>query len=253
MSLADGPAVEARDLRKTYVTARGEVPAVRGVDLDVPHGEFFGLLGPNGAGKSTTIGMLTTLTVPSAGVARIAGADVVRDPVAAKLRIGVASQNNTLDRQLTVAENLEFRGRFFGMRGRQARARAAEMLDMFGLTARSRAMVYELSGGQVRRLMVARALMHAPPVLVLDEPTAGIDPQARFNLWQVLRRLHAEGQTLVLTTHHLEEAEELCERVAIIDHGRVLICDSVPGLLDVTGQPDLENVFLELTGREYRE
>ena len=204
--------------------------AVRGIDLDVAPGEFFGLLGPNGAGKSTTIGMLTTLVLPTSGHAYVAGLDVVRDPVGVKRRIGVVSQTNTLDRQISVAENLEFRARFFGVSARDARRRTAELLDLFGLSERAEATPFELSGGQARRLMVARALVHRPEILFLDEPTAGLDPQTRVNLWDVLRGLHAEGQTILLTTHYMEEADELCERVAIIDHGQVLASDTVDGL-----------------------
>ncbi|KWW99362.1 ABC transporter related protein [Carbonactinospora thermoautotrophica] len=193
-------------------------------------GEFFGLLGPNGAGKSTTIGMLTTRVIPAGGQAFVYGIDVRAHPVEVKRHIGVVSQHNTLDRRLDVAENLEFRGRYFGMSAREARRRAGELLDLFNLGERRKAMVYELSGGQAQRLLIARALAHRPPLLFLDEPTAGIDPQTRLNLWETLRRLHAEGQTILLTTHYLEEAETLCERVAIIDHGQVLACDTVPAL-----------------------
>ncbi len=223
-------AIRTVDLHKTYRSAHAAVEAVRGIDLDVAPGEFFGLLGPNGAGKSTTIGMLTTLVVPTSGQAFVAGLDVVHDPVGVKRRIGVVSQTNTLDRHLTVAENLEFRARFFGVGARDARRRAAELLDVFGLADRAAAMSDQLSGGQARRLMIARALVHRPEVLFLDEPTAGLDPQTRVNLWDTLRDLHADGQTILLTTHYMEEADELCQRVAIIDRGTVLACDTVAGL-----------------------
>ncbi len=163
------------------------------------------------------------------------GIDVCANPVEVKRRIGVVSQHNTLDRRLDVAENLEFRGRYFGMSAREARRRAGELLDLFNLGERRKAMVYELSGGQAQRVLIARALMHRPPLLFLDEPTAGIDPQTRLNLWETLRRLHAEGQTILLTTHYLEEAETLCERVAITDYGRVLACDTVPALKKSVG------------------
>ncbi len=216
------PAIRTVDLRKEYRSRRGQVEAVRGIDLQVPRGQFFGLLGPNGAGKSTTIGMLSTLVIPSAGIAQVAGYDVVRAAVEVKRRIGVVSQANTLDRALTVEENLEFRGRFFDRSRRAVRQRTEQVLAMLELSDRRRAMVYELSGGQERRLMIGRALMHRPQIMFLDEPTAGIDPQARLNVWDVLRGLHADGLTLVLTTHYLDEAEELCEYVAIIDHGQIL-------------------------------
>ncbi len=228
-------AIRTVDLHKTYVSPRGEIPAVRGIDLEVPRGQFFGLLGPNGAGKTTTIGMLTTLVLPTRGEAYVAGVDAVRQPVEVKRRIGMVTQNNTLDRDLNVAENLEFRGLYFGMARRDARRRADELLELFNLSERRKANVYELSGGQAKRLMIARALVHRPEVLFLDEPTAGIDPQTRINLWDTLRGLHAEGQSIVLTTHYMEEAEALCERIAIIDHGKVLACDTVDGLKSSAG------------------
>jgi daunorubicin resistance ABC transporter ATP-binding subunit len=215
-------AIRTEGLRKTYKSSRGDVQAVRGIDLDVPQGEFFGLLGPNGAGKSTTIGMLTTLVAPTGGRAWVAGHDVVRDPVAVKRRIGVVTQNNTLDMQLTVSENLQFRSRFFGLGPRAAARRAAQLIDAFGLGDRRNAMADQLSGGQARRLLIARALVHTPDVLFLDEPTAGLDPQTRVNLWDILKVLHSSGQTVLLTTHYMEEAEALCDRVAVIDHGQVL-------------------------------
>ena len=230
-----GTAIRTEDLRKTYKTPRGDVPAVRGIDLNVPAGELFGLLGPNGAGKSTTIGMLTTLVLPTGGRAWVAGMDVVADPVAVKRRIGVVTQNNTLDMQLTVAENLEFRSRFFGLGLREASRRAAQLLEVFGLADRRKAMSTDLSGGQAKRLLIARALVHQPDVLFLDEPTAGLDPQTRVNLWDILQVLHAEGQTILLTTHYMEEAEALCEQIAVIDHGQVLASGTVNELKDDAG------------------
>jgi len=238
-------AIRTEDLRKTYKTSRGDVQAVRGIDLDVPSGEFFGLLGPNGAGKSTTIGMLTTLVLPTGGRAWVAGVDVVGDPVAVKRRIGVVTQNNTLDMQLTVAENLEFRSRFFGLGAREAGRRAEQLLDAFGLADRRRAMATDLSGGQARRLLIARALVHRPDVLFLDEPTAGLDPQTRVNLWDILRVLHDQGQTILLTTHYMEEAEALCDRVAVIDHGRVLAAGTVDDLKQSTGADTVITVRYE--------
>ena len=228
-------AIRTADLRKTYKSSRGDVEAVRGIDLDVPQGEFFGLLGPNGAGKSTTIGMLTTLVAPTGGRAWVAGHDVVKDPVAVKRRIGVVTQNNTLDMQLTVQENLEFRSRFFGLSLGAASKRAAQLIDAFGLSDRRRAMADQLSGGQARRLMIARALVHQPDVLFLDEPTAGLDPQTRVNLWDILKVLHEQGQTILLTTHYMEEAEALCDKVAVVDHGLVLAEGSVDSLLADSG------------------
>jgi ABC-2 type transport system ATP-binding protein len=215
-------AIQVADLHKTYESSGRQVHAVRGITLTVAEGEFFGLLGPNGAGKSTTFGMLTTRVKPSSGRVMVAGADPVREPVKVKRRIGAVSQYNTLDRQLTALENLEFRGRFAGLSAREAKARGRELLDRFGLGDRSDAMVHRLSGGQAQRVMIARALLTRPAILFLDEPTSGLDPQTRVNLWHLLREMHDDGQTIVLTTHYLEEAEALCDRIAVVDHGEVL-------------------------------
>ena len=237
MSEPPEAAVRTAGLEKTFPASgpRPEVPAVRGIDLDVPRGEFFGLLGPNGAGKSTTIGMLTTLVVPTGGNAHVCGLDVVKDSVEIKRRIGVVSQNNTLDSDLTVAENLEFRGRYFGLRARDARRRTDELLELFGLTEQRGGNPFEISGGQAQRAMICRALMHGPEVLFLDEPTAGLDPQTRTNLWEVLRGLQAAGQTILLTTHYMEEAEALCDRVAVVDHGEILASGTVDQLKSSAG------------------
>jgi len=245
MTGPSGYALRTEDLRKTYKSSRGDVPAVRGIDLGVGPGEFFGLLGPNGAGKSTTIGMLTTLVLPTGGRAWVAGLDVVADPVGVKRRIGVVTQNNTLDMQLTVAENLEFRSRFFGLSLREASRRADQLLEVFGLADRSKAMSTDLSGGQAKRLLIARALVHRPDVLFLDEPTAGLDPQTRVNLWDILRVLHAQGQTILLTTHYMEEAEALCERIAVMDHGEVLASGTVNELKDGAGAETVITVRYE--------
>ena len=242
---AQRPAIRTEDLRKTYKASRGDVQAVRGIDLAVGTGEFFGLLGPNGAGKSTTIGMLTTLVVPTGGRAWVAGLDVVADPVGVKRRIGVVTQNNTLDMQLTVAENLEFRSRFFGLGLRDAARRAEQLLVAFGLEDRRKAIATDLSGGQAKRLLIARALVHKPDVLFLDEPTAGLDPQTRVNLWDMLRALHDEGQTILLTTHYMEEAEALCDRVAVVDHGKVLASGTIDELKDGAGADTVITVRYE--------
>ena len=244
-SPAELAAIRTEGLRKTYKSSRGDVEAVRGIDLDVPQGEFFGLLGPNGAGKSTTIGMLTTLVAPTGGRAWVAGRDVVKNPVAVKRRIGVVTQNNTLDMQLTVQENLEFRSRFFGLSLGAASKRAVQLIDAFGLADRRTAMADQLSGGQARRLMIARALVHQPDVLFLDEPTAGLDPQTRVNLWDILKVLHDQGQTILLTTHYMEEAEALCDRIAVVDHGQVLAEGSVDKLLADSGAQTIVTVRYE--------
>ena len=234
----DAHADEARDrevivtehLTKVFEGRGGAVRAVNDLNLVVNRGEIFGLLGPNGAGKTTTVGMLTTRVIPSSGHAAVGGIDVVAHPATAKQVIGVVPQTNTLDRALDVSENLYFHGRYFGMTARDAHRRTAELLEQFRLADRARADVAELSGGMAQRLMVARAIMHDPDVLFLDEPTSGLDPQSRLALWDVIGELHGRGQTIVLTTHYMEEADQLCERVAIIDHGKLLALDTPAGL-----------------------
>ena len=208
----------------------GGLKAVDSLDLTVHAGEIFGLLGPNGAGKTTTAGMLTTRVIPTAGSAIVGGIDVIRHPALAKQVIGVVPQSNTLDRSLTVWENLYFHGRFFGMGAKASRAAADEMLVKFRLTERASAGVMALSGGMAQRLMVARAILHRPAILFLDEPTAGLDPQSRIAMWEILGELHTEGQTILLTTHYMEEADQLCDRIGIMDHGRILALDTPEGL-----------------------
>ncbi|HEY5195584.1 MAG TPA: ATP-binding cassette domain-containing protein [Solirubrobacteraceae bacterium] len=214
----------------TKVYAGSELAAVDELDLTVDAGEIFGLLGPNGAGKTTTAGMLTTRVIPTAGRAWVGSIDVVAQPALAKQLIGIVSQSNTLDRQLTVTENLYFHGRLFGMPAADSRRIAAELLDKFQLSKWASKSVFALSGGMAQRLMVARAIFHRPAVLFLDEPTAGLDPQSRLALWEILGELNAEGQTILLTTHYMEEADQLCGRVAIMDHGRILALDTPAAL-----------------------
>ncbi len=214
------PIIETVGLTKTY--AGTDFRAVDELNLRVGTGEVFGLLGPNGAGKTTTVGVLTTRVVPTGGEAFVGGFDVVRHPTLVKQLIGVVSQQNTLDRQLTPWENLYFHGRLFGMAPRECRQTADELLERFQLHRFAKASVYALSGGMAQRLMVARAIFHRPAVLFLDEPTAGLDPQGRLALWDLLGGLNEEGQTIMLTTHYMEEADKLCDRVAIMDHGKIL-------------------------------
>lgn len=228
------PAVELIGLTKRY-PGTPEIRAVDGVDLVVPRGQMFGLLGPNGAGKSTTVGVCTTRIRPTAGTVRVQGIDAVADPSRVKRRIGVVTQDNTLDRSCTLRENLAYHCRYFGWSGRDARGRADELLDRFRLAERRDAFPEEISGGMAQRLQVARAIAHRPAVLFLDEPTAGLDPQSRIALWELVEQLRADGLTVVLTTHHMEEAEALCDRVAIIDHGRLLVDDTPERLIATHG------------------
>ncbi len=215
--------IATRALTKVYP---GGVLAVDGLDLHVRRGEFFGLLGPNGAGKTTTVGMLTTRVVPTGGDMWVGGYDVRRQPVVVKRIIGVVTQFNTLDRRLTAWENLYYHGRYFGLSVGESRREADRVLELVQLSDKRRAMVDFLSGGMQQRLLIGRALAHNPEVLFLDEPTTGIDPQGRIALWGVLSRLHSEGLTILLTTHYMEEAEQLCERLAIMDHGKILASGS---------------------------
>ncbi len=232
--------IHTEDLTKVYQGT--DFAAVDKLNLDVEAGEIFGLLGPNGAGKTTTAGMLTTRVVPTAGRAFIAGVDVAAHPALAKQLSGIVSQQNTLDRQLTVWENLYFHGRLFGMGAKTSKQTATQLLEQFQLTRWAKASVYALSGGMAQRLMVARAIFHRPSVLFLDEPTAGLDPQSRLALWELLGELHDQGQTILLTTHYMEEADRLCQRVAIMDHGKILALDTPQALKQSIGADTIVTV-----------
>jgi ABC-2 type transport system ATP-binding protein len=220
--------IDVADLRKRYAGAKQE--AVAGVSFGVEEGEVFGLLGPNGAGKTTTIGAMTTRVRPTSGRVVVDGVDVVADPVAAKLRIAVVPQRPNLDRSLSALENLTFHAAYFGFGRRERRRRAEEMLAQFGLEGRGDDRVDNYSGGMAQRLIIARALMHDPRVLFLDEPTTGLDPQSRLFLWDQIEALKARGVTLLLTTHDMAEADRLCDRIAIVDHGKVIASDTPRGL-----------------------
>ena len=226
------PALLVEDLVKTYPGGRKQPPveAVRGISFRVEEGEFFGLLGPNGAGKSTTLGCITTLVRPSGGRILVDGVDVVERPAEAKRRIALVPQNRNLDRDLTVREVLAYHGRYFGLAAAERERRADRLLEELQIAEKRDARPLTLSGGMQQRVLIARALMHDPKLLLLDEPTTGLDPQARRLLWDVLKGLHRRGLTLILTTHYMEEADRLCQRLAIVDHGSILTMDSPAAL-----------------------
>jgi ABC-2 type transport system ATP-binding protein len=245
-------AITTRSLRKVYQP--GGVVAVDALDLDIAEGELFGVLGPNGAGKTTTIGILTTRVRLTAGEAVVAGADVVHESSRVRQRIGVVPQRPNPDRGLNVVENLVFHATYFGVPRAEAERRADALLEKLGIADKRTAKVDALSGGQQQRLMIARALTHEPRILFLDEPTVGLDPQARLAMWDILRDLHRQGRTIVMSTHYMEEADQLCDRVAIIDRGKLLALDTpanlkakAPGdtLVEVTFDADASAVAEE--------
>ena len=236
--------VDIDGLTKIY-DGKPRVVAVDDLHLSVRRGGIFGLLGPNGAGKTTTISVCTTRARPTRGRVLVAGVDVVASPATARINIGVVPQYNTLDRSLTVFENLYFHCRYFGLRHSEARVRSSELLAQFHLEERSDAYPQQLSGGLAQRLLIARAIAHRPAVLFLDETSAGLDPQSRIAMWEGVRALHNEGITVVLTTHYMEEADELCEQVAIIDHGKILVNDSPARLKSSLGAQTIYQVQLK--------
>ncbi len=232
-------ALTVRGLRKSY----GAAEVVCGVDLAVPPGECFGLLGPNGAGKTTTLKLCLGLIVPDAGDIELLGEPVPRRARQARARVGVVPQFDNLDPDFTVAENLLVFGRYFGMSAARVQARIPELLEFAGLSGRGDAKISTLSGGMKRRLTLARALVNDPQIVFMDEPTTGLDPQARHLIWERLRRLIQEGRTLVLTTHFMEEAERLCQRLAIMDHGRVIAQGSPRALIAEHIEPHVVEVY----------
>jgi ABC-2 type transport system ATP-binding protein len=250
------PAVQAEALVKQYRSRNGVIEAVRGVDLTVGAGEVFGFLGPNGAGKSTTVRMLTTLLSITSGVARVAGLDVAREPDAVRRRIGVALQEAGLDPRQTGRELLVLQGRLFNLSARAASARAENLLALVELEEAADRYIKGYSGGMRRRLDLASALVHEPEVLFLDEPTTGLDPASRVTVWDEVRRINQRGTTVFLTTQYLEEADQLCDRLAIIDDGRI-VREGTPDHLKselrerqgLAGLPTLDDVFLDATGR----
>ncbi len=220
--MAADPVVMTEDLKKSFPSRKGVVKAVDGVDLSVMPGEIFGFLGPNGAGKTTTLRMLTTLIPPDSGRALVAGFDVLVEPDKVRRNIGYVGQNGGSDLPATGRENLVLQGRLYGMTAADSRARADELIELLDITEFADRVAYTYSGGQRRRLDVAVGLMNRPRVLFLDEPTTGLDPQNRANLWSQINKLRAEGATIFLTTHYLDEADVLCDRLAIMDQGKII-------------------------------
>ena len=241
------PALRITDLQKTYPTG---VEALRGVSLEIQPGELFGLLGPNGAGKSTLIHCTTGLAQPSAGSIEVFGHDAVHDYAEARQAVGLAPQEPNLDWFLTVEESLDYHAGFFGMAKRDRRERTDELLETFSLTEKRDERTRTLSGGMKRRLILARAMMHRPRLLILDEPTAGVDVELRLELWHYVQRINEEGTTILLTTHYLEEAEQLCGRVAFIAAGQVVAEGRSEEVAERFGVASLEDAYLALVGRK---
>ncbi|MBC8479072.1 MAG: ABC transporter ATP-binding protein [FCB group bacterium] len=225
------PAVETVNLRKNY----GDFQALKGITLSIPQGSFFGLLGPNGAGKTTTIGILTGLVLISSGEAKILGHDVVRDFRITRKAVGLSPQELNFDPFFTIVDLLSLQAGYYGLNRRESRKRALEMLDLLGLSGKAKSKMRELSGGMKRRVQIAKALVHDPPIVILDEPTAGVDIELRHMLWRYLTEINKSGKTILLTTHYIEEAENLCDNVAIIDDGRVIIEGSPDALKQKSG------------------
>ena len=240
-------ALEVTDLVKRYPTG---TEALKGVSLTIPDGEFFGLLGPNGAGKSTLIHCTTGLAQPTSGGIQVFGHDAVNHYQEARLAVGLAPQDLNLDWFLTLEESLDYHGGYFGMTKKDRKERTAELLEAFSLTSKRKDRTRTLSGGMKRRLILARALMHRPRLLILDEPTAGVDVELRLELWHYVQKINQEGTTILLTTHYLEEAEQLCGRIAFINHGEVVAEGTSDELAAQYGVASLEDAYLELVGRK---
>jgi ABC-2 type transport system ATP-binding protein len=223
-----GPALAIKDLVKFY----GPLQALKGINLTLEKGELFGLLGPNGAGKSTTINIITGLGRATSGQVTVFGYDVVKDYKMARQLIGLSPQEVNLDRYFSIRQSLVFQAGYYGLSKKQAENRADELLQLFGLYDKRELIYLKLSGGLKRRVLIAKALLHSPPILILDEPTAGLDVELRHHLWRYLRELNKEGITILLTTHYIEEAQEMCGRVAIINEGQIVALDTVSNLIE---------------------
>ena len=240
-------ALHIENLEKRYPTG---VEALRGVSLDIGEGEFFGLLGPNGAGKSTLIHCATGLAQPTGGSIEIFGHDAIENYAEARQAVGLAPQEPNVDWFLTVQETLDYHAGYFGMPKRERRERARELLETFSLTEKRNERTRTLSGGMKRRLILARAVMHRPRLLILDEPTAGVDVELRLELWHYVQKVRDEGTTILLTTHYLEEAEQLCDHVAFINDGEIVAQGTSSELAARYGVSSLEDAYLELVGRK---
>ena len=243
----NAPALQIESLVKRYPTG---TEALRGVSLEIGTGEFFGLLGPNGAGKSTLIHCVTGLAKPTSGAVHVFGNDAIEHYGDARLAVGLAPQELNLDWFLTVEQTLDYHGGYFGMPKRERRERSAELLEAFSLGEKRNDRTRTLSGGMKRRLILARALMHRPKLLILDEPTAGVDVELRLELWHYVQRINAEGTTILLTTHYLEEADQLCDRIAFIADGRIAAQGKTHELTAQYGVGSLEDAYLGLVGRK---
>lgn len=239
-------ALEARELKKTYSSG---THALQGIDLEIPEGSFFGLLGPNGAGKSTLIHCIMGLAMPTSGRASILGYDVVDDYQKARSFVGLAPQETNLDWFLNVEETLDFHGGYYSMRKQERKKRIDELLRDFSLEDKRKSRSLFLSGGMKRRVILARALMHRPKLLILDEPTAGVDLELRLELWKYMKKINKAGTTILLTTHYIEEAEQLCDKIALINNGKIIQTGTTGDLKKHYKQKTLEDVYLKVVGR----
>ncbi len=231
------PALEVKNLRKVY---EGGLEALKGINLSIPQGSFYGLLGPNGAGKTTTIGIITGLVNITSGSATIMGHDSVKEFRQARKLIGLSPQELNFDVFFSIGELLELQAGYYGLSNKEAKERTTIMLEQFGLTEKRNSRARELSGGMKRRVQIAKSLVHDPKIVILDEPTAGVDIELRHMLWNYLRQINEEGKTILLTTHYIEEAEQLCETVSIINDGKIIVTDSPDKLTQAHGMSGLE-------------
>lgn len=252
MSQVNTLALKVVDLKKTYrdKDRKVDVHALKGVDLEIKSGQFFGLLGPNGAGKSTLIHCLTGLTMPTSGTATIFNAEIVEDYRKARSYVGLSPQDINLDWFLTVEQTLDFHGGYFGMTKKQRQERIDELLEIFSLSEKKKSKAMFLSGGMKRRMVIARALIHRPKFLILDEPTAGVDVELRRELWAYTKKINKEGTTILLTTHYIEEAEALCDQIALINEGKILKIGTTSELKKAYNVKTLEEVYLKATGKK---